>query len=159
MIPARLSLQIIAGPAEGGVLSSSKSFHLTIGRTKASSLHRDTAVSEKHALISWTGSHWCLSDMGSSNGTQVNGRKLNLTDSVELKDGDEIVFGLETKAKVILTPRKGLDDITVEQLMMAHSEAAAHEIEAKGKENAKSLLTEIQDSKKTLQQRVHLISN
>jgi pSer/pThr/pTyr-binding forkhead associated (FHA) protein len=97
--------------------------------------------------------------MGSSNGTQVNGRKLNLTDSVELKDGDEIVFGLETKAKVILTPRKGLDDITVEQLMMAQSEAAAHEIEAKGKENAKSLLTEIQDSKKTLQQRAHLISN
>ncbi len=41
------------------------------------SLHiKDDSVSERHALISWTGSAWQLRDVGSSNGTRVNGRKL-----------------------------------------------------------------------------------
>jgi pSer/pThr/pTyr-binding forkhead associated (FHA) protein len=46
--------------------------------TKANpSLHiKDDSVSERHALVSWTGTAWELRDVGSSNGTQVNGRKL-----------------------------------------------------------------------------------
>lgn len=159
IIPPRFSLQVNAGPCEGTQLTSSKSFHLTIGRTKASQLHiRDTSVSEKHAVISWNGKSWTLTDVGSSNGTQVNGRRLNPLDAVEIKEGDDILFGLETMAKVILTPRAGLDDITVQELMLAQSEAAAHEIEAKGKENAKLILTEIQESKKGLHQRALLAS-
>ena len=158
-IPPRLSLLITTGPCEGTELASSKAFHLTIGRTKASQLHiKDTSVSEKHGVLGWNGKSWTLSDVGSSNGTELNGRRLNPCDTVEIKEGDEILFGLETKAKVVLTPR-GLEDITVQELMAAHAEAAAEEIKAKGKENAKSLLTEIHESKKGLNQRAQLILN
>lgn len=129
-------------------------FNFTIGRTKASSIHiKDQSVSEKHGVISWNGKTWTLADCGSSNGTSLNGQRLNPYDVLEIKDGDEILFGLETKARVNLVPRQGLEDITVEALMMAMAESAAHEIEAHGKENAKSILTEVHVSKTSLRSR------
>ena len=161
IVPSRLSLLVTAGPCEGTELatSSSSKFNLSIGRTKASNIHiKDQSVSEKHGIISWSGKCWTLTDTGSSNGTAINGRRLNPYDVIEINTGDEILFGLETRAKVKLVPRQGLEDITVEALMMALAESAAHAVEARGKENAKSLLTEVTESKTSLKNRA-LISN
>ena len=40
------------------------------------SVIKDPAVSEKHAEFSWEGTAWTLRDLGSSNGTAVNGCRL-----------------------------------------------------------------------------------
>ena len=48
-----------------------------MGRTRARDIHiKDSAVSEKHAELSWEGSRWTVTDVGSSNGTVLNGKKL-----------------------------------------------------------------------------------
>ena len=47
---------------------------LTVGRTRASNVWiKDSAVSEKHAEISWIDQNWVLQDKGSTNGTMLNG--------------------------------------------------------------------------------------
>ena len=45
---------------------------------QASKLHikGDPAVSERHGAIAWTAEGWTLTDVGSSNGTLVNGERL-----------------------------------------------------------------------------------
>ncbi len=59
------------------------------------------AVSEVHAELCWNGSSWVLRDSESSNGTAVNGRKLQpKVEWAELKEGDEVLFGLESKGTI-----------------------------------------------------------
>lgn len=75
-MPDLLELQAVAGPCDGQDLSTAGQV-LSVGRTKLSKIHiKDPAVSEKHAEFSWSGSGWMLRDLGSSNGTAVNGTKL-----------------------------------------------------------------------------------
>ena len=51
----------------------------------------DTTVSRRHATITRKGDGFELADLGSTNGTFVNGRRL--AEPVVLKPGDEIKFG------------------------------------------------------------------
>ena len=61
----------------------------------------DNSVSEKHAVISWSGKQWEIVDKGSTNGTLLNGAELEEKgDPVRLADGDTLVIGAETTAKV-----------------------------------------------------------
>jgi len=48
-------------------------------------------VSGNHALIEWSGDAWTLRDLGSSNGTSVNGKRIRR--KRKLKVGDVIRFG------------------------------------------------------------------
>src|SRR5262245_52122287 len=48
--------------------------------------------SKEHATIQWDGSRWILHDVGSRNGTRVNGTLL-LGQSWPLVVGDELTFG------------------------------------------------------------------
>src|SRR3712207_3051308 len=50
----------------------------------------DREVSKEHASIERVGRDFVLRDMGSSNGTFVNGRRVR---ELKLRDGDEIVVG------------------------------------------------------------------
>jgi len=71
-----LHLEAIAGPCAGAVLTRPGEL-LTVGRTSKSKVHiRDAAVSERHAQLAWEGGRWLLRDVGSSNGTAVNGRQV-----------------------------------------------------------------------------------
>jgi hypothetical protein len=72
----------------------------TIGRTPDNlvSFPRDSNVSRYHAEIEVRGGELCLIDLGSSNGTTVNGQKV--TGDVYLKNGDEIVLGGSSCIKV-----------------------------------------------------------
>ncbi len=75
--PAVLSLEAVSGPCMGTTLSR-RGVRLTVGRTKARDLHiKGSAVSEKHAELHWEGRRWTVTDVGSSNGTVLNGRKLS----------------------------------------------------------------------------------
>jgi putative methionine-R-sulfoxide reductase with GAF domain len=64
---------------------------LEIGRDPQCGLVvEDSRVSKRHARLSWTGTTWALDDVGSKNGTVVNGEPASGT---ELRDGDTISFG------------------------------------------------------------------
>ncbi|HZC29400.1 MAG TPA: DUF1707 and FHA domain-containing protein [Gaiellaceae bacterium] len=51
----------------------------------------DPTVSRRHALLRRHGGRWSLSDLGSLNGTWVNGRRA--VGEVEVRPGDEVSFG------------------------------------------------------------------
>ena len=63
----------------------------SMGRHPANVLRLvDGEVSKDHCVIERMGATWLLRDLGSSNGTFVNGRKIR---EARLKDGDEITIG------------------------------------------------------------------
>ncbi len=71
-----LRLEVIAGPSAGAVFARPGEL-LNVGRTSKSKVHvKDAAVSEKHAVLAWEGGRWVLRDVGSSNGTAVNGKRV-----------------------------------------------------------------------------------
>ena len=67
---------------------------VTIGRTAGNTLVlADNKVSRQHATIAGDGSTFSVTDLGSSFGTLVGGRKLEKGNPVALKNGDEIQCG------------------------------------------------------------------
>ncbi len=69
-----------------------------VGRSAGSHtqiLARD--VSGEHAVISWTGSHWELRDLGSRNGTWLDDRKLDSGERATLQPGGRLAFGNPAK--------------------------------------------------------------
>ena len=88
------------GPAGAGpgtlVLPSGERLQLgeevvTVGRTPNSTIVlADPNVSRNHAEIRPHGNGWVLVDLGSTNGSRVNGTRVT---SHELAEGDEIAFG------------------------------------------------------------------
>ncbi|MBH23323.1 MAG: hypothetical protein CMH57_02445 [Myxococcales bacterium] len=66
--------------------------HNSIGRTDENYiLLNDQSISRRHAVIENNGLVYSMSDLGSSNGTSVNGRQV--TGTVVLKEGDIVRFG------------------------------------------------------------------
>ena len=64
---------------------------LTMGRGPGNSLQvHDTRVSREHCRIERRGKEWWVVDLGSSNGTRVNGTRV---DRQCLKEGDEVAVG------------------------------------------------------------------
>lgn len=69
---------------------------LTIGRSdECDVVLPDRQVSRYHAQITWRGESYSLEDLGSKNGTHVNGQEL--AGPAELGDGDEIQIALRFK--------------------------------------------------------------
>lgn len=94
-----LCLETLEGPCKDSVYVG-KTKKNTVGRTKVNSFHiRDQTVSEKHAVFEWSGEYWTLTDIGSSNGTFVNGKAIVEGRPIPINDGYEIQFGVETKVK------------------------------------------------------------
>jgi len=68
---------------------------VTLGRSRSSDVMVDDAnVSREHAEIRAHGSSWVLSDLGSTNGTRLNGRRV--TQPEVLGSGDQIELGTTT---------------------------------------------------------------
>ena len=67
---------------------------------------KDPDVSSLHAFICCRNGAWMLQDLGSTNGTYVNGNKIT---TVGLKSGDRIKFGASVNAKIeIEEPKKAV---------------------------------------------------
>jgi len=65
-----------------------------VGRGFGCSLHLNgTRVSSQHARLVWTERGWELRDLGSRNGTFVDGRLVNIGEPVVLTEGAQIGFG------------------------------------------------------------------
>lgn len=64
---------------------------ITVGRTPANHIQiTDGAASRKHCMIKVVGDTYTLIDLGSANGTTVNGERVKEHD---LTDGDRIMIG------------------------------------------------------------------
>ena len=64
----------------------------TVGRSRQSDIMLDDAnMSRTHAEVRPRGGSWVVSDLGSTNGSRLNGRRLEGTEV--LKPGDELEFG------------------------------------------------------------------
>jgi len=62
-----------------------------VGREPTNTLVlNDIKVSRRHAVVRWEGDHFVVRDMGSRNGTFVNGEKIQVA---ELADGDIVRIG------------------------------------------------------------------
>ena len=65
---------------------------ITLGRGRqCGCVLSDTSVSRRHASIRTADGRWWLRDLGSMNGTYVNGSRI--LDEVEVRPGDEVWFG------------------------------------------------------------------
>ena len=87
-------LEILEGPGVGRVIELGER-PLTIGRTGTAELSLNAdGVSRKHAKVSAVGDgHYNLIDLGSTNGTFLNGRRIEVS---PLREGDRIQVGQVT---------------------------------------------------------------
>jgi FHA domain len=65
-----------------------------VGRSPLTSLVLNHPyISAHHAVVRWLGGYWELKDLGSRNGTYLNGERLQSTGSIRLELGARIAFG------------------------------------------------------------------
>ena len=75
----------------GGLLAGAAGGRLVLGRSPGCQLvFDDGTVSRRHAELRMTDGRWILRDLGSSNGTWVNGRQVM---EAEVVPGDKIQLG------------------------------------------------------------------
>lgn len=117
--PALLRLVVTEGPQAGKELDSRKGTTLRIGRTAKSALYiKDGTISEAHAEVVWQEGAWRLRDLGSSNGTALNGRALPEGEWAALKDGDVLKLGSDTLARIEVATVAAPDTLTVEEYVL-----------------------------------------
>ncbi len=65
-----------------------------VGRSPENEIYLDdTQISRRHAAMMWDGARCAVTDLGSSNGTFVNGRRLMPNVPEALRPGDHVSFG------------------------------------------------------------------
>src|SRR5438270_6561043 len=89
----RITLQVTEGPHQGQVFSFDEHSTFIVGRSKRANLRlspRDKYFSRIHFLVEVNPPHCRVMDLGSRNGTHVNGQRVQTRD---LQDGDLIKAG------------------------------------------------------------------
>jgi predicted Zn finger-like uncharacterized protein len=94
----RLSIAIIDGKDAGNVFRMEKP-RVTIGRASADIVIDDTEASRQHAAVEVRDTIILLSDLDSTNGTLVDGRKI--TEPTELGDKGEFQIGSTTLMLIV----------------------------------------------------------
>src|SRR5213593_3937228 len=90
----RVTLTVIGGPHTGQTFSFSGHDTFLVGRSKRAHFRlpaKDRYFSRVHFLVEVNPPQCRLMDMGSRNGTYVNGRRVE--DTIDLKDQDQIRAG------------------------------------------------------------------
>jgi hypothetical protein len=81
----------LAGEPPPGLLSGITHGRITLGRSSSCQLvFDDDTVSRRHAALVSRDGAWHVVDLGSSNGTYVNGRRVH---DAEVRPGDELALG------------------------------------------------------------------
>ena len=95
-----MRLRIRKGPGAGSIVECVR-VRFSIGRSRANDipLLGDWRVSRRHCEILRQGWHWILVDVGSTNGTSVNGRRV--CGPTVLRHGDVISMG-ESEIEVLM---------------------------------------------------------
>src|SRR3954451_20193495 len=84
-------LVVSAGPRAGEEFSLEDSEYVAGRATDNPICIQDSSVSRKHIMLRRVGSGWTVSDLGSGNGTLVNGE--SITDETVLANGDVVTMG------------------------------------------------------------------
>lgn len=88
---AQFQFVMRSGPTPGATYSL-EGDQLVIGRDSSSNIAiNDAEVSRKHARLNFQGGKYVIEDLGSTNGTFVNGQRL--ASAVVLKSGDVVSLG------------------------------------------------------------------
>ncbi len=101
----RLSLAVIAGPQAGTVFPVSKS-RVYIGRGSGMDVQlKDGEVSRRHAMLELQGTDVTLSDLSTTNGTFVDGRRVQ---KAQIPNQGEFTIGSTTLMLILTdTPESG----------------------------------------------------
>jgi two-component system cell cycle response regulator len=92
MKATRAVLTVQSGPEAGRVVALSQSKPTTIGRTDSCTIALDDArLSRVHVKITYVGGTWMLTDEGSTNGTFVNGVRVEKYSTLD--DGSRLLLG------------------------------------------------------------------
>jgi pSer/pThr/pTyr-binding forkhead associated (FHA) protein len=94
----RLSLAIIDGPDAGSVFRMEKP-RVTIGRSNADLTLNDTEASRQHAAVEVHDSIYLLNDLGSTNGTMMDGHRIS--EPTELQNQSEFQVGGTTLMLIV----------------------------------------------------------
>ena len=87
---ARAFLKIVSGAKEGLNVPLPDDAPLLVGRNKGDLLLEDAMVSSRHLQVMFKNGSWFARDLGSTNGTLVDGRLIR---EVQLRPGAEITVG------------------------------------------------------------------
>lgn len=94
--PSESAMLILQRGGEAGLMCALAHRTVTIGRSPDCDIVLDDRqVSRLHARVVWRADHYELEDMGSKNGTHLNGR--DVFSPQPLRDGDEIQIALRYK--------------------------------------------------------------
>jgi pSer/pThr/pTyr-binding forkhead associated (FHA) protein len=83
-------LKVVSGARQGLNVPLSRSEPLTIGRKNGALLLDDPLVSSSHARLLFRDDGWVIQDLGSTNGTMIDGR---LVRESQLRPGAELAIG------------------------------------------------------------------
>ncbi|MGE0708509.1 MAG: protein kinase [Planctomycetota bacterium] len=87
-------LVFVRGPEQGETIAVPKGARVSVGRSsKATRKVRDTHLSRVHFEVDYTGARAVVRDLGSRNGTYVNGRRMR---ERALQDYDRVLAGEQT---------------------------------------------------------------
>ena len=131
--PADAKLTIVDGKDTGKNIEITKD-EIIAGRSLDNDfVISDSSVSRKHFKITKEGDHFMISDMGSGNGTKVNGTKIT---SAGLSDGDIISAGArQIKFEILnpdLKPKQQAQRVTKQTLQPAYEIEEEEEPAKKG---------------------------
>src|SRR3954465_11427258 len=92
MLPTRhLALRFISGKYQGGEFPLGETKEIVVGRSSELDMVLvEDMVSRRHARIECTEEQIVIEDLGSTNGTFVNGEKIK---RATLKEGDRVLIG------------------------------------------------------------------
>ena len=108
----RIELEIVSG-ARAGVRAAHDKSYVALGRDPLSDVRFDAEsdldASTKHAAVVLSGDAYVVRDLGSRNGTFVNGKRI--AEDVLLADGDVIRCGAKGPEVVVRLVREGAEQI------------------------------------------------
>src|SRR5271169_3706733 len=100
--PRQLALRFISGKYQGGEYPLGAQPEIVVGRSSELDMVLvEDMVSRRHARIACTDTQIVIEDLGSTNGTFVNGEKIS---RASLKEGDRVLIGTSILKVVALDP-------------------------------------------------------
>jgi len=93
-------LLITRGPERGRVLRIASDAPPTLGRQDVDIIIDDSYISKQHARFFMKDDRWYIEDLGSANGTYVNGQRI--AEPVKLHRGDRVQIG---QTKMVVSPK------------------------------------------------------
>ncbi len=117
------ALKFISGKYQGGEFPLKPEKQVVIGRSSDLDMVLvEDMVSRKHAKITVASGKVIIEDLGSTNGTFVNGEKIK---QARLKEGDRILIGTSILKLVAQGSQEGLDDAEVRAKLEEAARASA----------------------------------